>query len=108
VLVKGSRFMKMERVVKSFVEKAAPRRHPGGRIARLGAALRKTMLLMLAKWIGHDIRLFNVFNYITLRAVLAALTALIISFIVGPWMIRKLTELKVGQPVRDDGPRPIW
>ena len=63
------------------------------------------MLLMLAKWIGHDIRLFNVFNYITLRAVLAALTALIISFIVGPWMIRKLTTLKVGQPVRDDGPQ---
>lgn len=63
------------------------------------------MLLMLAKWIGSDIRLFNVFNYITLRAVLAALTALIISFIVGPWMIRKLTELKVGQPVRDDGPQ---
>ena len=63
------------------------------------------MLLMLAKWIGTDIRLFNVFNYITLRAVLAALTALVISFIVGPWMIRKLAELKVGQPVRDDGPQ---
>ena len=63
------------------------------------------MLLMLAKWIGHDIRLFNVFNYITLRGVLAALTALIISFVVGPWMIRKLTSLKVGQPVRDDGPQ---
>ncbi len=63
------------------------------------------MLLMLAKWIGHDIRLFNVFNYITLRAVLAALTALLISFVVGPWMIRKLAELKVGQPVRDDGPQ---
>jgi len=63
------------------------------------------MLLMLAKWIGHDIRLFNVFQYITLRAVLAALTALLISFIVGPWMIRKLTHLKVGQPVRDDGPQ---
>ena len=60
---------------------------------------------MLAQWIGHDIRLFNVFNYITLRAVLAALTALLISFIVGPWMIRKLTTLKVGQPVRDDGPQ---
>ena len=63
------------------------------------------MLLMLAKWIGSDIRLFNVFNYITLRAVLAALTALVISFVVGPWMIRKLAELKVGQPVRDDGPQ---
>ena len=63
------------------------------------------MLLMLAQWIGEDIRVFNVFNYITLRAVLAALTALLIGFIVGPWMIRKLAALKVGQPVRDDGPQ---
>jgi phospho-N-acetylmuramoyl-pentapeptide-transferase len=63
------------------------------------------MLLTLAQWLGHDIRAFNVFGYITLRAVLAALTALVISFVLGPWMIRKLTELKVGQPVRDDGPQ---
>jgi len=60
---------------------------------------------MLAQWLGHDIRAFNVFQYITLRGVLAALTALLISFVLGPAMIRKLTELKVGQPVRDDGPQ---
>jgi phospho-N-acetylmuramoyl-pentapeptide-transferase len=63
------------------------------------------MLLMLAQWLGHDIRAFNVFQYITLRGVLAALTALMISFILGPAMIRKLGKLKVGQPVRDDGPQ---
>jgi phospho-N-acetylmuramoyl-pentapeptide-transferase len=63
------------------------------------------MLLTLAQWLGHDIRAFNVFGYITLRAVLAALTALVISFIIGPRLIRKLTELKIGQPVRDDGPQ---
>lgn len=63
------------------------------------------MLLELARWFAHDIRGFNVFNYITLRAVLATLTALAISFIVGPGMIRKLTEYKVGQAVRDDGPQ---
>jgi phospho-N-acetylmuramoyl-pentapeptide-transferase len=63
------------------------------------------MLLELARWLAHDIRAFNVFNYITLRAVLATLTALIISFLVGPTMIRKLTEYKVGQAVRDDGPQ---
>ncbi|NTV93821.1 MAG: phospho-N-acetylmuramoyl-pentapeptide-transferase [Thiobacillus sp.] len=63
------------------------------------------MLLTLAQWLGHDIRAFNVFGYITLRAVLAALTALVISFVLGPRMIRMLTELKVGQPVRDDGPQ---
>ncbi|HQN64023.1 MAG TPA: phospho-N-acetylmuramoyl-pentapeptide-transferase [Methylophilus sp.] len=63
------------------------------------------MLLELARWLAHDIRGFHVFNYITLRAVLATLTALAISFIVGPSMIRKLTEYKVGQAVRDDGPK---
>jgi phospho-N-acetylmuramoyl-pentapeptide-transferase len=63
------------------------------------------MLLELARWLAHDIRGFHVFDYITLRAVLATLTALAISFIVGPSMIRKLTEYKVGQSVRDDGPQ---
>ncbi len=63
------------------------------------------MLLELAQWLAKDIRVFNVFNYITLRAVLAALTALVISFIVGPTMIRKLTAYKIGQSVRDDGPQ---
>ncbi len=63
------------------------------------------MLLELAQWLAKDIRVFNVFNYITLRAVLACLTALIISFVVGPSMIRKLTAYKIGQSVRDDGPQ---
>lgn len=63
------------------------------------------MLLELARWLAQDIRGFHVFDYITLRAVLATLTALAISFIVGPGMIRKLTEYKVGQAVRDDGPQ---
>ena len=63
------------------------------------------MLLELAQWLAKDIRIFNVFNYITLRTVLAALTSLAISFIVGPTMIRKLTAYKIGQSVRDDGPQ---
>ena len=63
------------------------------------------MLLELARWLAHDIRGFRVFDYITLRAVLASMTALLISFMVGPSMIRKLTEYKVGQAVRDDGPK---
>ena len=63
------------------------------------------MLLELARWLAHDIHGFNVFNYITLRAVLATMTALAISFVVGPKLIRKLTEYKVGQSVRDDGPK---
>lgn len=63
------------------------------------------MLLTLSQWLAQDIRTFNVFSYITLRTVLAALTALVISFIIGPLMIRKLTAYKIGQSVRDDGPQ---
>jgi phospho-N-acetylmuramoyl-pentapeptide-transferase len=63
------------------------------------------MLLVIAEWIAQDVRAFNVFSYITLRALLAALTALGISFIVGPTMIRQLTMYKIGQSVRDDGPK---
>jgi len=63
------------------------------------------MLLALANWIAIDVRAFNVFTYITLRSVLATMTALVISFVIGPRMIRKLTEYKIGQSVRDDGPQ---
>ncbi|ABC76557.1 phospho-N-acetylmuramoyl-pentapeptide-transferase [Syntrophus aciditrophicus] len=47
---------------------------------------------------------FNVFRYITFRTIYAAITALIICFLLGPWLIRKLRELKMGQVIRDDGP----
>ena len=63
------------------------------------------MLLLLAQWLGESVRAFNVFSYITLRAVLATITALSISWMLGPWVIRKLTEMKVGQSVRNDGPQ---
>ncbi|MBB5192209.1 phospho-N-acetylmuramoyl-pentapeptide-transferase [Silvimonas terrae] len=63
------------------------------------------MLLLLTQWLGESIRAFNVFNYITLRAVLAMITSLGISWMLGPWVIRKLTEMKVGQSVRTDGPQ---
>src|SRR2546427_12178009 len=63
------------------------------------------MLLEIAQWLARDVRVFNVFNYITLRAVLACLTALAVSLILGPYMIRKLTAHKIGQAVREEGPR---
>lgn len=63
------------------------------------------MLLAFFQWLAEDIRAFNVFSYITLRTVLAALTALSISFLIGPAMIRSLTARKVGQSVRNDGPQ---
>ena len=63
------------------------------------------MLLALAQWLAEDVRTFSVFNYITLRAMMAAMTSLLISFMVGPWMIRKLASMKIGQSVRSDGPQ---
>jgi phospho-N-acetylmuramoyl-pentapeptide-transferase len=47
---------------------------------------------------------FNVFRYITFRAAMAALLALLVSFLLGPWLIRALIEKQVGQQIRDDGP----
>jgi phospho-N-acetylmuramoyl-pentapeptide-transferase len=63
------------------------------------------MLLELFQWLAQDIRAFNVFSYLTLRAVLAASTALAIGLVAGPWVIRQLTRLKIGQAVRNDGPQ---
>ena len=63
------------------------------------------MLMMLADYLAQFNSGFGVLRYITLRAILAVLTALMISFLVGPAMIRRLTAYKVGQTVRDDGPQ---
>jgi phospho-N-acetylmuramoyl-pentapeptide-transferase len=63
------------------------------------------MLLELAQWLAKDFRGFNVFAYITLRAVLATMTALTISFVFGPMVIRWLAAKKIGQSVRSDGPQ---
>jgi len=63
------------------------------------------MLRYVAEWLVQYHSAFNVFSYLTLRSILAALTALLISFLVGPTMIRKLAEHQVGQRVRSDGPQ---
>jgi len=63
------------------------------------------MLLALAQWLTQYERSFNVFSYLTLRAVLATITAVFICLMVGPAMIRKLTLYKIGQSVREDGPK---
>ena len=63
------------------------------------------MLLSLSQWLATDARVFNVFSYITLRAVLACLTALAISLLAGPAVIRRLAAYKIGQSVREDGPQ---
>jgi phospho-N-acetylmuramoyl-pentapeptide-transferase len=62
------------------------------------------MLLLLTDYLAHFHPIFNVFSYLTLRAILGVLTALMFSFLVGPVLIRRLAILKVGQNVRNDGP----
>jgi phospho-N-acetylmuramoyl-pentapeptide-transferase len=61
------------------------------------------MLLELAAWLqtlSPELGFFRVFQYLTFRAVMAAMTALLIGIAFGPWVIRRLTALKIGQPVR--------
>jgi phospho-N-acetylmuramoyl-pentapeptide-transferase len=63
------------------------------------------MLLALAQWLQNDASFLRVISYLTFRAVMATITALMIGLISGPWVIRKLTALKVGQAVRTNGPQ---
>jgi phospho-N-acetylmuramoyl-pentapeptide-transferase len=62
------------------------------------------MLVYIADYLSQFHSVFNVFQYLTLRAILGVLTALLISFVVGPWMIRHLSFKQIGQQVRVDGP----
>ena len=62
------------------------------------------MFIILAQWLQEDFGFFRVINYITFRAVMATVTALLIGLAAGPWVIRKLAALKMGQAVRTDGP----
>ncbi len=65
------------------------------------------MLLSLAQWLQNlypdQLGFLRVFQYLTFRAVLSAMTALLIGLAFGPWVIRRLTELKIGQPIREYG-----
>lgn len=61
------------------------------------------MLLILSQWLMQmypELGFLRVFQYLTFRAIMAAMTALVIGLFAGPWVIRRLRELKIGQPVR--------
>lgn len=61
------------------------------------------MLMLLTQWLMENnpsLSFLRVFQYLTFRSVMAAMTAMIIGLFAGPWVIRKLRELKIGQPVR--------
>ncbi|WP_041714050.1 phospho-N-acetylmuramoyl-pentapeptide-transferase [Paraglaciecola sp. T6c] len=63
------------------------------------------MLMLLADWLQQFEPSFRVFSYLTLRAILSTLTALLIAVLIGPRMIRWLQTMQIGQTVRDDGPQ---
>ncbi len=62
------------------------------------------MLYHLLYPLHTTISFFNVFRYITFRAIYASLTAFFICFFMGPWVIRKLNEMQIGQYIQEDGP----
>ncbi len=62
------------------------------------------MLYHLLYPLASDYRLFNVFKYLTFRTIYAMITALVVAFILGPWLIRKLEKLQARQVIRTDGP----
>ena len=67
------------------------------------------MLLSLSQWLQalypEQLGFLRVFQYLTFRAVLAAMTALLIGLAFGPWVIRRLAEMKIGQPIREPIPK---
>jgi phospho-N-acetylmuramoyl-pentapeptide-transferase len=63
---------------------------------------------MLYNWLyplHTEFSFLNVFRYLSFRIIYAAVTAFLIAFVLAPWLIRKLQEIKLGQQVRDDGPK---
>jgi phospho-N-acetylmuramoyl-pentapeptide-transferase len=62
------------------------------------------MLFHLLYPLHETYSFFNVFRYITFRTIYAAITALVICFVIGPWMIKRLRALQIGQTIREDGP----
>lgn len=63
------------------------------------------MLLWLSEWLSQYFHFFHVFQYLTLRSILGALTALVSALLLGPTIIRQLSSHHVGQVIRDDGPQ---
>src|SRR4026209_292146 len=63
------------------------------------------MLYYLLYPLREHISGFNVFRYITFRTAWAAITALVISFILGPWLIERMRRIKLGQYIREEGPK---
>jgi phospho-N-acetylmuramoyl-pentapeptide-transferase len=62
------------------------------------------MFFHLLYGLRHEFGVFNVFHYITFRTALSTLTALLVSLLLGPWLIRRLRQFQIGQEIREEGP----
>ena len=109
ILIKGSRKMKMEAVAEAIiaafdlktangVKVRSPQKTPDA-----PGRDKKCFFIFYIRYMT-TYSFFNVFRYITFRTIYAAITALVICFVIGPWLIRKLQELQIGQTIREDGP----
>jgi phospho-N-acetylmuramoyl-pentapeptide-transferase len=65
----------------------------------------RAMLLELAELLRGQVNAFHLFQYVTFRTIMSALTALVVALMLGPDLIRKLTAVKAGQVIRSDGPQ---
>ncbi len=63
------------------------------------------MLLWLTEYLAQYVSGFSVFQYLTFRTMVSVITALFMSLLIGPYVIRRLADLQIGQTVRDDGPQ---
>ena len=112
VLVKASRGMKMEQVVQALTGmRQSQSRHRKEASSTSEASDGQAMLSTDAcsttgciRFI-RNIRFLNVFRYLSFRIIYAAVTAFLIAFVLAPWVIRKLQDIKLGQQIRDDGPK---
>ena len=98
VLIKGSRGVKLEQALSAlrtyFLER-------GG--VMLYHLLYEFLYPFGAYW--SPLKVFNVVQYVTFRTAAATLTALLISLLLGPWLIRRLQEFQIGQHIREEGPK---
>ena len=60
---------------------------------------------ILYQWLQRYFSPLNVFRYITVRTVYASLTAMFLAFVFGPWLIKKLRDMQIGQYIREEGPQ---
>src|SRR5690348_11499401 len=65
----------------------------------------RAMLLELAEWLRGQVSVFHLFQYVTFRTIMSALTALVFALLLGPDVIRRLAAVKAGQVIRSDGPQ---